>query len=107
MNRPWPFLIRHGTASLSPTLMDLATTALFKLVCSHTIQHLESNPTHDVNDPGREEFQQTLDQLDRIPQEVITRSQQPTLTILSYGMVKAGGLLLIPQHDNRKGSAPC
>ena len=82
-----------SNASSNPLLK--AQIVLFELVWGGTIQRLNSNPTHNVKDPGHAVFQQTLDQLDRWLQEVIGRSLQPTFTFAFYGMVKAGKSLFL------------
>ena len=75
-------------ASSSP--LPEAQIALFELVWSGTIQHLKSNPTHNTEGPEHEEFQQTLDRLDKSLQDVIARLQQPESALSFNGMVKAG-----------------
>ena len=74
----------------SPRALLEAQVALFELVWSGTVQHLKG-----AEDPEYEEYQQTLDQLDKSLQEVIARSQQPRFTLSFYGMVKAGKSLFL------------
>ena len=100
------YLYLHNGSS-SPLLE--AQIALFELVWSGMVQHLKSNPTHNAEDSEYTELQQTLDQLDKFPQEVIACSQQRRFALSFYGMVQAGkslffnaliGGLMLPSDGN-------
>ena len=69
-------LVSDGTidnlhsCNTSPSTLLEAQIALFELAWSGTIERLKSNSTHNAEDPEYEKLRQTLDQLDKSPQEI-------------------------------------
>jgi hypothetical protein len=75
--------------------LDIMQSWLFQLLWSDTVEQIKQHSPHSDDDPERPELERAVEELERVLQDGMIRSNKKPASIAFYGSVNAGKSLLL------------